>query len=156
MPDLLTHTAVAYAVGRPARPEFRCAFLVGTLLPDILYKTALYLMHGSTWFCEPTHSPLTLVAAAYAGAMLFPLAHRRGAFLGLWLGSWLHLLLDAGKSYLGEGVIMWAFPFSMERFELGLYMTESTYRFMLPAVCAAIAAEVLFQLLKKRPRPSTA
>ena len=150
MADLLTHAAIAYACARPAEPGVRGIFVAGTVLPDVLYKAGLYLFGGATWFSEPTHSPLILIVVAYAGALLFAQERRRTAFVALWLGSWLHVLIDVGKSYLGEGVILWAFPFSMDRVELGLYYSEETIYFILPALGLALVMEVACRMWEKK------
>jgi hypothetical protein len=90
---------------------------LGVCLPDVLFKALLYLGHAQSWLCEPTHSPLGLLPFCYVGALLFEEAWRKRAFAALLAGSWLHLLFDLGKNYLGSGVICWAFPFSMRRVE---------------------------------------
>jgi hypothetical protein len=123
--DALVHVSTAFAGGRALRDDrVRALLYVGVLLPDLLYKSLLYLGGAPTWLCEPTHAPLGLVPWCYALAMLFEEAWRRRAFAALLGGSWLHLLVDAGKDYLGTGVIPWAFPFSMHLVEGSLYTME--------------------------------
>jgi hypothetical protein len=147
MADLLVHLATAVVGGSPLRDgRFRAILYVGVCLPDVLYKLLLYAGGAPNWLCEPTHSPLGLIPWCYAGALLFEESWRKRAFLALLGGSWLHLLLDLGKNYLGSGVILWAYPFSMTRIELGWYYTEDTVFLMLPA----IAAIALVELVKKR------
>ena len=150
MADLLTHAAVAYACARPAEPQVRSVFVLGTVLPDLLYKMSLYIAGGSTWYSEPSHSPLALLLVAFVGALLFEPAMRKKMFVALWLGSWLHILIDLGKDYLGEGVIMWAFPFSMDRVELGLYQPNQTIYFILPALGLALVMEAVCRVFTKK------
>ena len=150
MADGLSHLAIAWAGGRAFDARVRAVLIIGTLLPDILYKTGLYMLQGSTWFCEASHAPLVMLVAAYAGALLFEESFRRRAFLALWIGTWLHLLIDAGKTYAGEGVIMWAFPFSMDRFEFGWYEPNETVYLILPALALAGIVELGLRAVKAR------
>ena len=150
MADLFTHVAIAHAGGRWCDARFRAAMLVGTVLPDVLYKGCLYLFGSSTWFAEPTHAPLVLILVAYVGALLFEERLRPRMFAALWIGMWLHILLDLGKNYVGEGVILWAYPFSMHRVELGIYETGETLYFILPAMGLALLSEIAVRI--RRPR----
>jgi hypothetical protein len=135
MPDLLVHAASAVAAGRPLRDgRLRAILYLGVCLPDLLYKGLERLGGAPNWVCEPTHSPLGLIPWCYAAALLFEEEWRKRAFGALLGGSYLHLLLDLGKNYLGAGVIPWAFPFSMETVELGWYYAEDTVFFMIPAL----------------------
>ncbi len=127
MADLVTHVAAAYL---PARalvrdPRVRAIVYLGACLPDLLYKTGVYALGAPTWFCEPTHSPLGLVPICWAAALLFEEGWRRRAFGALWAGSLTHLLVDLGKDYMGSGVILWGFPFTMDRAELAWYAPET-------------------------------
>jgi hypothetical protein len=142
MADLLVHFASAFAAGRPLRDgRLRAILYVGVCLPDLLYKTLLYATGAPNWLCEPTHSPLALVAFCYAGALLFEEAWRKRAFAALLGGAYLHVLFDLGKNYLGTGVIPWAFPFSMQTVELGWYTNDDSIFFMLPALGAVALVE---------------
>jgi hypothetical protein len=149
--DLLVHFASAFAAGRPLRDgRLRAIVYVGVCLPDLLYKTLLYATGAPNWLCEPTHSPLGLVAFCYAGALLFEEAWRKRAFGALLGGALLHVLFDLGKNYLGAGVIPWAFPFSMQTVELGWYYNEDSIYFMLPALGVIGLAELLSRLARRR------
>jgi len=149
MADLLVHFASAYAVGRPLRDgRLRSIFYVGVCLPDVLYKSLLYLGGAPNWLCEPTHSPLALIPFCYAAALLFEEPWRKRAFLALLGGAWLHVLFDLGKNYMGSGVILWAFPFSMQTVELGWYAGEDSVFLMLPALALIGAIELLFRRKK--------
>lgn len=150
MADLWVHFATAYA---PARglPDGRLGAIlyVGVCLPDLVYKGLLYLAGASTWACEPSHSPLAMIPLCYAAALLFEEAWRARAFATLYGGTLLHLLVDAGKNYLGAGVIPWAFPFSMSRLEVSLYFPEDTWRLMAPAAGLILLAEALSRLTRR-------
>jgi hypothetical protein len=146
MADLLTHVAVANLCGKASRDDrVRAVFLVGTCVPDVVYKGALLAGGASTWAAEPSHSPLPLVALCYGAALLFEETFRARAFGALFLGACLHLLLDLGKDYMGQGVILWAFPFSMDRVELGLYHNEETVYFMAPSLALIVLTELAFR-----------
>jgi len=152
MADLLVHFATGFAVGRPLRDgRLRSIVYVGVCLPDLLFKLLLYGGGAPTWLCEPTHTPLGLVPWCYLGALLFEESWRRRAFGALLAGSWLHLLVDAGKNYMGNGVIMAAFPFSMKTVELGWYHPEDSPLLMLPALALMVAVEFLGRLSARRP-----
>lgn len=156
MADLLVHVASAFAVGRPLRDgRLRAILYFGVCLPDVLYKAMLYLGHSTSWLCEPTHSPLGLLPFCYAAALLFEEPWRRRAFTALVAGGYLHLLFDLGKNYLGSGVILWAFPFSMRGVELAWYNSEDSVYFMLPALALmALTEAICRRRLSARPPAS--
>jgi hypothetical protein len=150
MADLLVHVASAFVAGRPLRDgRLRSVLYLGVCLPDVLYKTLLYVGGAPNWLCEPTHSPLGLIPFCYAGALLFEEAWRKRAFGALLGGAYLHVLFDLGKNYMGSGVILWAFPFSMRTVELGWYYGEDSVFFM-PAALAVIALVELAGRLSAR------
>lgn len=155
MADLLTHAAIGYVVARPIRdPKLRALVMAGTAMPDVLYKTLVLGAGTTTWYAEPTHSPLPLLAICGLAAMLFSPPLRRRAFWGLWIGSMTHVLVDLGKDYLGHGVILWAFPFSMDRIELGWYTNDQTIYFMPAALLLVLATELAVRLMQ-RPTHAT-
>jgi len=147
--DLLVHAASAFAVGRPLRDgRLRSLLYLGVCLPDLLYKGLLYLGGAPNWLCEPTHSPLALIVFCYAAALLFEEEWRKRAFAALLGGAYLHVLVDLGKNYMGSGVILWAFPFSMETVELGWYYPEDTIYLMLPALGLILLVEGLAKVAR--------
>jgi hypothetical protein len=155
MADLLVHFASGFAVGRPLRDgRLRSILYVGVCLPDLLFKTLLYLGNAPTWLCEPTHTPLGQIPWCYAAALLFEEAWRKRAFVALLAGGWLHLLIDLGKSYMGSGVIAWAYPFSMQTAELGWYYPEQSVTLMLPSLGVIVITELLCRALSAR-RPAS-
>jgi len=155
MADLLVHFATGFAAGRPLRDgRLRSILYLGVCLPDLLYKLLLYGANSPTWLCEPTHSPLGLVPFCYVGALLFEEPWRKRAFAALLAGGWLHLLLDLGKNYMGKGVILWAFPFSMDAVELGWYTPEQSPLLWLPALGLIGVAELVGRLrVRRAPSP---
>lgn len=153
MADLLTHAAVGYVIARPIRdPKLRVLVMAGTALPDVLYKTLVMAAGTSTWYAEPSHAPLPLLVICGLAAMLFAPELRRRAFWGLWIGSMTHVGVDMGKDYLGHGVILWAFPFSMDRIELGWYTNADAIYFMPAAAVLLLIVESAVRLLRRRDR----
>lgn len=155
MADLLVHAASAFVAARPLRDgRLRSIVYVGVCLPDLLYKGLLYLGGAANWLCEPTHSPLGLIPFCYAAALLFEEDWRKRAFGALLGGAYLHVLFDLAKNYLGSGVILWAFPFSMETVELGWYSNEDSVVAMIPALALMGLAELVARLVRGR-RPAS-
>jgi len=151
MADLLVHAASAYVAARPLRDHrLRSIVYVGVCLPDLLYKGLLYLGGAPNYLCEPTHSPLGLLPFCYAISLFFEEAWRKRAFGAMLGGAYLHLLLDLGKNYVGSGVILWAFPFSMEAVELGWYASEDSIYLMLPALAVIALVELGTGRLRRR------
>ena len=152
MADLLVHAATAFVPGRLGLRDarLRAVLYLGVCLPDVLYKGALYSWNAATWFCEITHAPLVLVPICYVSAMLFEEGWRKRAFGALLAGSWLHVLVDLGKGYLGSGVIAWAFPLSWDLVELGWYQPDASVLLMAPALGLILVAEVIARLSASR------
>ncbi|MBI2899104.1 MAG: hypothetical protein HYY17_02900 [Planctomycetes bacterium] len=146
MADFVTHVAVANLCGKATGDDrARAVLLVGTCLPDVLYKGLLYAAGSATWTAEPSHSPLPLVALCFGAAMLFEEAFRPRAFVALLSGCYLHVLVDLGKDYMGQGVILWAFPFSMHRIELGWYRPQHMTYMMAGSAVVIVLTELAFR-----------
>ena len=151
MADLLVHFASGFVAARPLRDgRLRSLIYVGVCLPDLLFKSLLYLGGAPPTLCETTHTPLGLVVFCYALSLLFEEEWRRRAFGALLGGAYLHLLFDLAKTYVGSGVILWAFPFSMEAVELGWYANEDSVYFMLPALGVIALIELGSRLVRPR------
>lgn len=146
MADLLTHVAVANLCAKAVRDDrVRAVVVVGTCVPDVAYKGLLYLAGSATWAAEPSHSPIPLAALCLAAALLFEESFRPRAFLGLFLGSLLHVAIDLGKDYMGQGVILWAFPFSTHRVELGWYHAEHWPAMMAVSAVVLVVTELAWR-----------
>lgn len=149
MADLLTHAAIANLAARPAGPRERALVLAGTTLPDLLFKGFYFFTGSPTWYAEPTHSPLVVPVFCGLIALLFEPSLRRKAFACLLVGAWLHVLVDLGKSYMGHGVILWAFPFSMDRVELGAYSTYESLWLMAASAALIVVTELVARVLRR-------
>ena len=155
MADLLVHAASALVAAQPLRDgRVRAIVYLGVCLPDLLYKSLLYLGGAPNYLCEPTHSPLGLLPFCYVFSMLFEEEWRKRAFGAMLGGAYLHLLFDLAKSYVGSGVILWAFPFSMEAVELGWYASEDSVYLMLPALGVIALVGIVSRLVRRPRRPS--
>lgn len=151
MADLFVHYTAAHVLGRPmADPRKRVLFAIGNCMPDLMFKSFHFLTSSPTWYSEPTHAPLMLLVASYALAFLFEESLRRTAFGLLFAGSVCHLLLDVGKDYVGTGVILWGFPFTMHRVELGWYHTEDSPMAWPWCVAAIAVTEAVWRLRRRR------
>ena len=148
--DFLSHYAIGHTGGKFLKDaRVRVLFYMGNFLPDLVFKAFLYITNSATWFCEPSHSPVVLIFICYSFSLLFEEILRKPIFWALLIGSYLHLFLDAFKSYMGQGVVLWAFPFSMNRFEFGLLHPYETLYLMLPSTLLIIAVEVFARMVKK-------
>jgi hypothetical protein len=120
----LVHLASVYLPAQALRDRrFRAVLYLGAILPDLLKAGVTYLLGASRAVADATHAPLVLLAVAYAGALLFEEAWRTRAFGALLLGAGAHVLID-GAGGAGWG-ILWAFPLSMGRAELGGWGPEA-------------------------------
>ncbi len=151
MPDLAVHVCAAVVLGQALRdPAARALFYAGNCLPDLAQKTLMLGALAPVSFTEVTHSPFGVACLAYAGTMAFEETWRKRAFLLLAAGGLLHILMDATKSYLGHGMILWGFPFSLHRHEFGCYAPETSPTLLLPwALGAALLAEGLGRLCRR-------
>ena len=148
MPDLAVHVCAAIVAGKAVRgPAGRAVFYLGNCLPDLADKGLRAGALSPVDFTEVTHTPFGIACIAYASAMLFEERWRARAFRLLAAGALCHVAMDAMKSYLGRGAILWLFPFSLQRHEFGWFPPETSTAALLPwALGAALAAEALAYL----------
>lgn len=150
MADLFVHYSIGHTGGKFLHDKrIRVIFYVGNFLPDIVFKTFCYFTNSPTWYCEPSHSPLVLLVICYSITLLFQEELRKNVFWALVIGSYLHIIIDSFKSYMGSGVILWIFPFSMNRIEFGWYHPDETIYLIIPAVVLIAIAEFLGFILKR-------
>ncbi len=152
MPDLAVHVCAALVAGNAIRdPQGRALFYAGNCLPDLAHKTLSLAALSPPAFTEVTHTPFGILLLSYAACLAFREDWRPRAFRLLAAGSLLHLLMDACKSNLGHGVIPWAFPFSLRRFEFGWYSPEESPGELLPwALGAVLLSELLSRMMRRR------
>ena len=158
MPDLATHVAAAWAVGRgaslalPIPGRHLYLFAAGTALPDLLSR-APHLVLGSAEVERATrslHTPLSLFLTCYAASLLFEERGRARTFLALFSGALFHCLLDffqeIGPHY-GYG---WFFPLSDWSPQLALFPGDESVVFLPWVAAAAVILEVLSRLRRRR------
>ena len=142
MPDMITHTAVAYLVARRwfPRPQ-TIVFIVGTILPDLLTRGVAIVLPASGYWSVPMHTPLGIVVTSWVAAGFFTREHRRDVFIWLVAGAALHCLLDAPQRNLNIGYF-WIFPFWTRLYDGGWYWPEDSLYVMPFLVIAVVALEI--------------
>jgi membrane-bound metal-dependent hydrolase YbcI (DUF457 family) len=151
MADLLVHYALNRAVSLGARNAVlgECLIL-GAVLPDVLSKPFDVVLRLG-WATTATHAPLIWVALAYAAASLFREPLRPPAFLGLLLGSWLHLAVDLLRDAMGGGTIALLYPFAFDQYEaVGLYCSDTSINLYPAALGLLVIAEILNARRRRR------
>lgn len=121
----------------PSGP-WRTAVLLGTVLPDIGYKSLHLVLRLPADFAGPTHTPAGVLICSYGACLLFQERERRAVFGGFILGGALHLLLDSLKSHLGTGAILLGYPFFGRPFGFELFQGENGVYLTLPAILLAL------------------
>lgn len=162
MPDLLTHTALAF-LGKallPVRARTRVpVFVAGCVLPDLLSRgpeTVLLAIHDHHPLPSPLlygstilHLPMGMLAWTLLLAFLFPASERVPVWCNLAAGAAFHLLLDLLQRHHGTVYVL-LFPFQPLNFQIGIIGTEDT---VLVAPVLAVAAGVAWYLrLRTRNR----
>jgi hypothetical protein len=125
MPDLITHSALHYALSRSQRfDRFRIIFYVGTVLPDILSRP-IYIINPFLYpYTVAIHTPVFMVLFCFLMAEFFVISIRKPVRLYLLAGVFLHFGLDFFQRHIESGYL-WLFPFSWQTFEIGLFWPET-------------------------------
>ena len=146
MPDLFAHFSIGYLISRKKTLRQHTTFLVlGSALPDVLTRIPeiildRFLGFKFSHFVIIFHTPLCLLLACFVVSVMFELSTRAPAFLFLFLGSMLHVLLDLMQRQSGDGVYIPYFPFSFEAIQWSLFHFNSSimlFPFLLVAVIVA-------------------
>jgi len=126
MPDLITHLSVAYLLRKRVKIlKYSAVFYLGTILPDILTRPFYILFPNTYWAVLPLHAPIPLFFVCWLITYLFDEPSRRGIFISLASGVYLHLLLDFFQKHI-EPEFLPLFPFSWEALEIGLFWPEQS------------------------------
>jgi len=126
MPDLVTHLSIAYLIKRwTTLLKYSTIFYVGAILPDLATRPFYILFPATFWAVLPLHAPIPLLCVCVLIAYLFDEKSRKGVFIYLASGTFLHLLLDFFQKHI-EPEFMPLFPFSWKAFELGLFWAEDS------------------------------
>lgn len=125
MPDLITHCSVAYFFKWIFRDKL-ILFILGTILPDLLTRGIFIIFPSLVAFLLPMHTPFVLIFVCYFLCLFFEEGIRKGIFIALLSGSYLHLFLDFFQIHVGEEEYSWFFPFSWKSYEIGLFWPEAS------------------------------
>ena len=125
MPDLITHCSVAYLFKWIFRDKL-ALFVLGTILPDLLTRGLFLIFPFLVPFLTPLHTPLVLIFVCYFLCLFFQESIRKGVFVALLSGSYLHLLLDLFQIHIGKEEYIWFYPFSWKSYEIGLFWPETS------------------------------
>ncbi len=120
MPDLLTHAASGYLIGRGFYSDHRVALIVfGSILPDLMTRVPgiilqRFLEFPVAHFFGAFHTPVALAVACYLISFLFAQLHRQTSFLLMLAGALLHFVLDLMQEQFYQPIYMPWFPFSFQ------------------------------------------
>ncbi len=146
MPDLITHTAVAYFASRPRScARYRAIFYLGTILPDLLSRPLYILKPELFVYAAAIHTPIFLTAFCLLLAELFNETIRRGTRISLLAGVGLHLFLDLLQRHVAAGYF-WLFPFSWKSFEIGWFWPETPLSLAPLWISLVLATEAIIRL----------
>ena len=152
MPDLGTHVLVGYWLRRFVlfkNKVYLPVFLLGCILPDIVFKTGEALLpHDYYWFFNTFHTPVSLLLQCLGLSLLFSRKLRLAVFGNLVAGASLHLLLDAMQSHLSGGNYFWLFPFSNWTGELG-WFPVAFWPYLLVGCIILVAASYGIERLRR-------
>lgn len=140
MPDLVTHACagllLGFALARRRPAPGLALFVAGNLLPDLLTRVPAILMGEVDakltplpplllYGWEPMHQPAGMALASLGLALLLPPQGRGRAFLLLYAGMMLHLLMDMFQFHEGAGHMLF-FPVWTRPFEIGWFSSEAS------------------------------
>ena len=136
MPDLITHSCVAYGLSVICRNDWHSPVVVGALMPDILSRVpSMVLSYSRTiypsiplWVVDiwgPLHLPVGMCISSAILAVCWTKALYARVFWLSLLGQFSHLLFDVGQAHITGGYAL-GFPFWNTPIELGWYSTEAS------------------------------
>lgn len=138
MPDLVTHTAVAYLLSNHKRFfRFRAFFYFGTILPDIITRPVYILKPEYFQYTTGLHSPVFIFVFILFISELFRNECRGYVRIYMLSGALLHFILDAFQRHLVGGYYF-LFPFSFSTYNWGLFWPETAVQ-LFPFWIASIA-----------------
>ncbi len=134
MPDLATHLTVAYLVNTKIRLKAPL-ILMGAVLPDIS-RALLLIFPYHPHHLAAFHTPLGTLVLIGLAALAFKPGERKWCVLSLAAGTATHYFLDLFQHHYSGGSY-WFFPFSLVRYEIGLFGTEDSL-FVLPVLLVVV------------------
>lgn len=120
MPDLFTHAATGYLIGRSLYTDYRFGLIVfGSILPDLLSRVPQiilqrFLEFPVAHFFAAFHTPVALIFSCYILCFLFSETRRKNSFLLMLFGSLCHFLLDLMQEQFYQPIYMPWFPISFQ------------------------------------------
>ena len=143
MPDLLTHAAAGFFVGRKLFFDYRLGFiLIGSILPDLVSRIPQILLQRFlelpvAHFFSAFHTPAAFVVFCYLTSFLFSSSIRKHGFWLMLSGSMLHFALDLLQKQFHKPIYMPWFPFSLEPVQIAWFHIHASL----------LAAPVLFLVM---------
>ncbi len=159
MPDLVTHTAIAHLIQRPAgmlrrdRPvhDMRVLFYLGTILPDILTRPWYILFPATHDWTLPFHTLLGALLACGILALFFEPNLQKKAFTFLAPGSVLHFILDSfQKQIIGNN--FWFYPFSWKDFGYGVLWAGEIMRYIPLWIALVVLMELIIAFCRRKKK----
>jgi hypothetical protein len=143
MPDVLTHAAAGYLIGRkiPQRP-YGSLLVFGAVLPDLVTRVPeivlqRFLGFPVGHFFSAFHTPAALILICYLISFAFENINRKKSFLFLLFGTFIHFVMDLMQAQLHNGLYMPLFPFSFETIQWKLFGIHDSL-FASPVLAALI------------------
>jgi hypothetical protein len=150
MPDLVTHTTIAYLLSNNARfTRYRAFFYLGTILPDIITRPIYIIKPELYGYTTGMHTPVYVFVLILLFAELFRKEYSRFVRLYMVSGALLHFFLDALQRHLVGGYY-WFFPFSFKTYNWGLFWPDSAVQ-LFPFWIATIAIVEFIIRTKRLP-----
>jgi membrane-bound metal-dependent hydrolase YbcI (DUF457 family) len=149
MPDLLTHTLIAYPL-KYRYKKYISIILLGTVLPDVIGRIPGVIFPYRSfinWLQLGLHTPVALLLVSFLLSLFFPEKIRKNIFFYLIFGVGLHLFLDLFQKTLTVGYL-WLFPFSFSSFNIPLIWPNDTI-YLIPIF---IVVNLIFLFLISKPR----
>jgi len=120
MPDLFTHAATGYFIGRSLYADHRIGLIVlGSILPDLLTRVPQiilqrFLEFPVSHFFAAFHTPVALIISCYLLCFLVTEAQRKTSCLLMSFGALCHFVLDLMQEQFYQPIYMPWFPLSFQ------------------------------------------
>lgn len=122
MADLVTHYLTARIPSARLDRPIQAAFVAGVVLPDGICKLLDIVLGSAHRFEVPSHTIVGMALYAYIFSYFFEERLRGRAWLALWGGGLLHVLVDLCKDTMGSAPSAWClYPFTSRSVEFALY-----------------------------------
>ena len=120
MPDLFTHAATGYFIGRSLYADHRIGLIVlGSILPDLLTRVPQIILQRFlelpvAHFFAAFHTPVALIISCYLLCFIFAEAQRKTSCLLMSFGALCHFVLDLMQEQFYQPIYMPWFPLSFQ------------------------------------------